>query len=48
MATDMSLVSHGAGGIQTAHAVLSDIQACIANQNSPKCNDYQKLMNIEI
>ena len=43
MATDMSLVSHGAGGIQTAHAVLSDIQACIANQNSPKCNDYQKI-----
>ena len=49
MATDMALVSHGAGGIQTAHAVLSDIQAYITNVESPICNmihnvsDYKSL-----
>ncbi|MBT4922541.1 MAG: homoserine dehydrogenase [Rickettsiales bacterium] len=49
MATDMALVSHGAGGVQTAHAVLSDIQACITNVEAPICNmihevsDYKTL-----
>lgn len=45
MATDMTLISHGAGGIQTAHAVLTDVQAAISGCASPKQNTLYNVVD---
>jgi homoserine dehydrogenase len=47
MATDMTLISHGAGGIQTAHAVITDIQASLSGIDSPRQNNLHKINNYQ-
>ena len=47
MATDMTLISHGAGGIQTAHAVITDIQSSLSGIDSPRQNNLHKINNYQ-